>query len=94
YEAAFRIVEVPLKSPDPFDSIAALRKALPADAIVGAGTVLRAGHVDEVVRAGGELIVIPHADGDVVRRAKKLGIVCAAGVATPTEAFAALANGA
>lgn len=94
YEAGFRIVEVPLNSPDPFDSIAALRTALPADAIVGAGTVLRAGHVDEVVRAGGELIVMPHADGDVVRRAKTLGIGCAPGVATPTEAFAALANGA
>lgn len=82
YEAGFRIVEVPLNSPDPFDSIAALRTALPADAIVGAGTVLRAGHVDEVVRAGGELIVMPHADGDVVRRAKTLGIGCAPGVAT------------
>ncbi|MDN7672824.1 2-dehydro-3-deoxy-6-phosphogalactonate aldolase [Burkholderia oklahomensis] len=94
YEAGFRIVEVPLNSPDPFDSIAALRAALPADAIVGAGTVLRAEYVDEVVRAGGELIVMPHADGDVVRRAKTLGIACAPGVATPTEAFAALANGA
>ncbi|KVE28048.1 2-dehydro-3-deoxy-6-phosphogalactonate aldolase [Burkholderia singularis] len=94
YDAGFRIVEVPLNSPDPFDSIAALRAALPADAIVGAGTVLRAEYVDEVARAGGNLIVMPHADAQVVRRAKALDIACAPGVATPTEAFAALASGA
>jgi 2-dehydro-3-deoxyphosphogalactonate aldolase len=94
YEAGFRIVEVPLNSPQPFESIAAIRQALPADAIVGAGTVLQATLVDDVLAAGGELIVMPHSDGDVVRAAKALGLACAPGVATPNEAFLALKNGA
>jgi 2-dehydro-3-deoxyphosphogalactonate aldolase len=94
YEAGFRIVEVPLNSPQPFDSIAAIRQALPADAIVGAGTVLHPHYVDEVKKAGGELIVMPHSDGDVVRAAKAQGLACAPGVATPNEAFLALKNGA
>ena len=94
YEAGFRIMEVPLNSPQPFDSIAAIRQALPADAIVGAGTVLHPHYVDEVKKAGGELIVMPHSDGDVVRAAKAQGLACAPGVATPNEAFVALKNGA
>ncbi|HVE06184.1 MAG TPA: 2-dehydro-3-deoxy-6-phosphogalactonate aldolase [Paraburkholderia sp.] len=94
YEAGFRIVEVPLNSPQPFDSIAAIRHALPPDAIVGAGTVLQAEFVHDVKQAGGELIVMPHADPDVVRAAKSLAMACAPGVATPTEAFIALKNGA
>ncbi|WP_206999304.1 2-dehydro-3-deoxy-6-phosphogalactonate aldolase [Trinickia mobilis] len=94
YAAGFRIVEVPLNSPQPFESIAAIREALPADAIVGAGTVLHPSDVDEVKRAGGELIVMPHSDADVVRAAKAQGLACAPGVATPNEAFAALKNGA
>jgi 2-dehydro-3-deoxyphosphogalactonate aldolase len=94
YEAGFRIVEVPLNSPQPFDSIAAIRKVLPADAIVGAGTVLHASFVNDVKSAGGELIVMPHSDPDVVNAAKAQGLACAPGVATPTEAFIALKNGA
>ncbi|KVN33750.1 2-dehydro-3-deoxy-6-phosphogalactonate aldolase [Burkholderia pyrrocinia] len=94
YEAGFRIVEVPLNSPDPFGSIAALRRALPDDAIVGAGTVLRAEYVDRAQDAGGALIVMPHSDAAVIRRARKRGLASAPGVATPTEAFSALANGA
>ncbi|WP_158936011.1 2-dehydro-3-deoxy-6-phosphogalactonate aldolase [Burkholderia sp. S171] len=94
YEAGFRIMEVPLNSPQPFDSIAAIRKALPADAIVGAGTVLHPDYVAQVKNAGGELIVMPHSDGDVVRAAKAQGLACSPGVATPNEAFLALKNGA
>jgi len=94
YEAGFRIVEVPLNSPQPFDSIAAIRQALPADAIVGAGTVLHPDYVAQVKSAGGELIVMPHSDGDVVRAAKAQGLACSPGVATPNEAFIALKNGA
>ncbi|HEV7834129.1 2-dehydro-3-deoxy-6-phosphogalactonate aldolase [Caballeronia mineralivorans] len=94
YEAGFRIMEVPLNSPQPFDSIAAIRKALPADAIVGAGTVLHPDYVAQVKQAGGELIVMPHSDGDVVRAAKAQGLACSPGVATPNEAFLALKNGA
>ena len=94
YEAGFRIMEVPLNSPQPFDSIAAIRRVLPADAIVGAGTVLHPDYVTQVKNAGGELIVMPHSDGDVVRAAKAQGLACAPGVATPNEAFLALKNGA
>ena len=94
YEAGFRIMEVPLNSPQPFDSIAAIRQVLPADAIVGAGTVLHPDYVAQVKQAGGELIVMPHSDGDVVRAAKAQGLACAPGVATPNEAFLALKNGA
>jgi 2-dehydro-3-deoxyphosphogalactonate aldolase len=94
YEAGFRIVEVPLNSPQPFDSIAAIRKVLPADAIVGAGTVLHPAFVNDVKQAGGELIVMPHSDPEVVIAAKAQGLACAPGVATPTEAFVALKNGA
>jgi 2-dehydro-3-deoxyphosphogalactonate aldolase len=94
YEAGFRIMEVPLNSPQPFDSIAAIRQALPADAIVGAGTVLHPDYVAQVKQAGGELIVMPHSDGDVVRAAKAQGLACSPGVATPNEAFIALKNGA
>jgi len=94
YDAGFRVVEVPLNSPDPLASIAALRQALPSDVIVGAGTVLRPTFVSDVARAGGELIVMPHGDVETIRAAKEQGLACAPGVATPTEAFAALASGA
>ncbi|MFP6556966.1 2-dehydro-3-deoxy-6-phosphogalactonate aldolase [Paraburkholderia sp. B3] len=94
YEAGFRLIEVPLNSPSPLDSIAALRAALPADAMIGAGTVLTTERVRDVKAAGGELIVMPHADVDVVLAAKLQGMACVPGVATPTEAFAALKHGA
>jgi 2-dehydro-3-deoxyphosphogalactonate aldolase len=92
--AGFRVIEVPLNSPEPFKSIEVLAKRLPAEILVGAGTVLRTDDVASVRDAGGRLIVMPHADGDVIRRAKELDLVCTPGVATPTEAFAALRNGA
>ncbi|MFX1763070.1 2-dehydro-3-deoxy-6-phosphogalactonate aldolase [Paraburkholderia sp. A1RI-2L] len=94
YEAGFRLIEVPLNSPSPLESIAALRAALPADAMIGAGTVLTTAHVRDVKAAGGELIVMPHADTDVILAAKLQGLACVPGVATPTEAFAALKYGA
>ncbi len=94
YEAGFRIVEVPLNSPDPLASIRALRDALPADCLVGAGTVLSEQAVAEVAQAGGQLIVMPHGDPAVVRAARAAGLACAPGVATLTEAFAALSAGA
>jgi 2-dehydro-3-deoxyphosphogalactonate aldolase len=94
HAAGFRFVEVPLNSPDPFDSIARMRRALPADALVGAGTVLRADDIERVRAAGGELIVMPHGDAAVMRAAKAAGLVCVPGAMTPTEAFAALDAGA
>lgn len=92
--AGFSIIEVPLNSPRPFDSIARLRLALPASVLVGAGTVLRVEDVQRVKDAGGEIIVMPHADTEVIRAAKATGLFCVPGVATPTEAFAAVAAGA
>ncbi|MBF7140857.1 MULTISPECIES: 2-dehydro-3-deoxy-6-phosphogalactonate aldolase [Pseudomonas] len=94
YAAGFRIIEVPLNSPDPLRSIRTLRDGLPADCLIGAGTVLSERAVLEVQDAGGELIVMPHSDPKVLRAAKAAGLQLAPGVVTPTEAFAALDEGA
>ena len=93
-ECGLRVIEVPLNSPKPLLSIQRLRESLPADCIVGAGTVLSATQVREVASAGGQIIVMPHSDPGVIRAAKDAGLICAPGVVTPTEAFAALAAGA
>jgi len=90
----FRILEVPLNSPQPFDSIARLAQGFGARCLVGAGTVVNVAEVAGVANAGGKLIVMPHADVAIVREAKRLGLVCLPGVATVTEAFAALGAGA
>lgn len=92
-EPGFRLLEVPLNSPQPYQSIALMRDRFPA-ALVGAGTVLSVQQVREVQAAGGELIVSPNCNAEVIREAAKLGMVCLPGVMTPTEAFAALAAGA
>ena len=94
YDAGFRIIEVPLNSPEPLASIRALRDALPADCLVGAGTVLSVQAVAEVAAAGGQIVVMPHSDPQVIRAARAAGMACAPGVATLTEAYAALAAGA
>jgi 2-dehydro-3-deoxyphosphogalactonate aldolase len=94
HREGFRLIEIPLNSPDPFESIARVRRALPGDALVGAGTVLRADDVERTQAAGGELVVMPHADRAVIRAAKAAALVCMPGVATPTEAFGALDAGA
>ena len=94
YDAGFRIIEVPLNSPEPLASIRALRDALPADCLVGAGTVLSIDAVADVAAAGGQIIVMPHSNPDVIRAARAAGMACAPGVATLTEAYAALAAGA
>lgn len=88
------IIEVPLNSPEPIESIRRLSTALGDRTLVGAGTVLDVGAVAEVAAAGGRLIVMPHADGQVVRAAKQAGLLTAPGVATPTEAFAMIEAGA
>jgi 2-dehydro-3-deoxyphosphogalactonate aldolase len=94
FEAGFRAIEVPLNSPQPLESIRRLRDALPPEVQIGAGTVIRPSQVSEVADAGGSLIVMPHSDPEVIRAAKAAGLACTPGVATPTEAFAALFNGA
>jgi len=91
--SGWKLIEVPLNSPDPMRSIATLAKAFP-DALVGAGTVLQPGQVREVHAAGGQLVVAPNFNAEVVREAVRLGMVCLPGVLTATEAFAALAAGA
>ena len=92
-EAGFRLIEVPLNSPWPLDSIATLRRRFP-QALVGAGTVLSAADVRDVASAGGELVVAPNFDRDVVAETLRLGMTSLPGILTPTEAFAALGAGA
>ncbi|WP_430513788.1 2-dehydro-3-deoxy-6-phosphogalactonate aldolase [Pannonibacter phragmitetus] len=93
-EEGFRLIEIPLNSPDPLSSIEKLASRFGGTALIGAGTVMRPEQVSQVVQAGGRLIVMPHADLKVVRAAKDHGLACFPGVATPTEAFAALDAGA
>lgn len=92
-EAGFTLLEVPLNSPDPLDSIARLTKGLP-DAIIGAGTVLTPADVSAVAQAGGRLIVAPNFAADVAAEAQRLGLIYLPGIGTMSEAFAALTAGA
>ena len=94
YDAGFRLIEVPLNSPDPFRSIEILRRTLARDALVGAGTVMEAEDAANLSAIDADLVVMPHADLAVIRAAKAQGLVCMPGVMTPTEAFAALKAGA
>lgn len=93
-EAGLRIIEVPLNSPDPFDSIARLARRFGDRVLIGAGTVMRAADVDRVAEAGGRLIVTPHADPALVRAAKARGMAAMPGFFTPAEAFSLLDAGA
>ena len=93
-EEDFEFIEVPLNSPEPLKSIAAIRRMAPPRALVGAGTVLTPAEVEAVAEAGGDLIVTPNTNTQVIARARALGLVCLPGAATPSEAFAALAAGA
>jgi 2-dehydro-3-deoxyphosphogalactonate aldolase len=93
-DAGFRIIEIPLTSPDPFLSIARLAERLGPDVIVGAGTVRRVDQLDEMIAAGGRLMVTPHADTTLIRAAADRSLITLPGVATPTEAFAAIDAGA
>lgn len=94
YDAGFRVIEVPLNSPEPLQSIRLMREALAIDCVIGAGTVLDPDDCTKIRDAGGELIVMPHSDPAVIGAAKSAGMACTPGVATPTEAYAALAAGA
>ena len=91
--AGFRIIEVPLNSPEPFQTIEILARQH-GDCLVGAGTVLSPAEVDRVHAAGGRLVVAPNCDADVIRRALALDMRVMPGIATATEAFAAIRAGA
>ncbi len=91
--AGFHILEVPLNSPDPLRSIQILAEAFP-NALIGAGTVTTAQQVRDIKAVGGQLIISPHLDDNVVCEAVNLGLISLPGVATPSEAFKAIALGA
>lgn len=92
--AGIRIVEVPLNSPEPIESIRRLAARFHGKLLVGAGTVLTPSQVNAVAGAGGEIIISPHYDVRVVRESKVAGLYSCPGIATPSEAFAALEAGA
>lgn len=94
YAAGFRVIEVPLNSPQPFASISALAGALPSDCLVGAGTVLTVQDVQRTHAACGRLVVAPNCDAQVIGEATKLGMRVMPGIATATEAFSAARAGA
>jgi 2-dehydro-3-deoxyphosphogalactonate aldolase len=94
YQAGIRIIEVPLNSPDPFDSIGRLAKSLGGRALIGAGTVLDPADVARVRDVGGRLVVSPSTDLEVIRATAEAGLVSSPGYFTPSEAFAALKAGA
>lgn len=94
HAGGIRVIEVPLNSPDPFASIAALTSSFGTDSLIGAGTVLDTDAVYRTHAAGGRLIVAPNCDPEVIRTALDLGMEVMPGVATPTEAFAAIRAGA
>ena len=94
FAAGFRLIEVPLNSPDPLESISRLARVFEDRALVGAGTVLSPASVDAVHAAGGRLIVTPNTDEAVIARAVALGLVALPGFATASEAFRAIAAGA
>jgi 2-dehydro-3-deoxyphosphogalactonate aldolase len=93
-EAGITIIEVPLNSPDPYDSISLLTSEFGDKALIGAGTVLTIEQATRVINAGGKLVVSPIMIPEVIRRTKSLGGFSVPGCLSPTEAFSALDAGA
>ncbi len=94
YRAGLRFIEVPLNSPEPYQSIARLNEALGDRCVCGAGTVVNADQVDAVAETGATLVVAPNTDAAVIGRALELGLTVMPGVATATEVFQAYRLGA
>ncbi len=93
-EVGFGIIEVPLNSPQPLQSIARLAAAFGEQALIGAGTVLNLAQMEAAALSGAKLIVMPHADSNIIQAARQRGMVVMPGFATPSEAFAAINAGA
>lgn len=93
-DAGFHLIEAPLNSPQPFETIRLMRVVAPKEVLIGAGTVRTLDEVAKVADAGGDIIVMPHADTKIIAFAKARGLIVLPGVATPTEAFAAIDAGA
>ena len=93
-DAGFRVIEVPLNSPDPLDSIRRLAESFGDRALIGAGTVLDPAQVADVQAAGGRLIVSPNTNAAVIRATVAAGMISSPGFFTPSEALAALEAGA
>ena len=94
FEIGFRIIEIPLNSPDAFKSIEKLVLKLKDKALIGAGTITNIKQLQLLSDVGGKLAVMPHTDLKIIRKAKMLNFVCFPGVASPSEALAALNSGA
>lgn len=94
YDAGVRVIETPLNSPEPFDSIARLVEAMAGRMVVGGGTMLDVEAVEKVAAAGGKICVSPNTDPVVIRKALELGLEPLPGFATASEAFLAVGAGA
>jgi 2-dehydro-3-deoxyphosphogalactonate aldolase len=94
FDVGFRIIEIPLNSPEAFKSIEKLALKLKEEAIIGAGTIFNIKQLQLLSDAGGQLAVMPHIDLKIVAMAKKLNLICFPGVASPTEALSAIEAGA
>lgn len=93
-DAGFSIIEVPLNSPEPFESIRILRDTLDSSVVVGAGTVVNIDDVARVAEAGGEIVVTPNTNTEIIEVSAAMGMIPMPGFSTPTEAFSAIASGA
>lgn len=93
-ELGFEQIEIPLNSPEPYDSIMQLASLAPAHVMIGAGTVTEINQIELVKQAGGQFIVMPHADADIIRAVKSQNLICIPGFFTPTEAYQAIHAGA
>lgn len=94
YQVGLRVLEVPINSPSPYESIAILRQSLPEDCVLGAGTLRSIGNLRSLKDAGGTIAVMPHTNPLLITKAVSLGLLPMPGVFTPSEMFAALDVGA